>query len=133
MLVLRDPLFHPLGIPELIEECLHQLLSKASAIRDPFEQAFFVMVQLPHLQPFDDVNKRVSRLAANVPLIRANLVPLSFEDIPRDLYTAALLGVYELNRMELLRDVFLWAYRRSAARFGIRQSEFWAWREVWRT
>ena len=76
------------------------------------------MVHLPYLQPFDDVNKRVSRLAANIPLIRANLSPLSFEEVPRDLYTEAILGVYELQRTELLRDVFLWAYRRSAARYA---------------
>ena len=81
------------------------------------------MVQLPYLQPFDDVNKRVSRLAANIPLIKANLSPLSFESLPRDVYTEAVLGVYELKRIELLRDVFIWAYKRSAARYvAVRQS-----------
>jgi hypothetical protein len=69
------------------------------------------------------VNKRVSRMAANIPFIRANLSPLSFTDLPRDLYTQALLGVYELNRIELLRDVFIWSYKRSAARYAaVRQS-----------
>ena len=81
------------------------------------------MVQIPYLQPFDDVNKRVSRLAANIPLIQENLSPLSFEDVPRQLYTEAMLGVYELNRVELLRDVFLWAYQRSAVHYAVvRQS-----------
>ena len=115
--------FHPLATPALIEECFDQTLSTAAAIDDPFEQAMFVMVQLPYLQPFDDVNKRVSRLAANIPLLKANLVPLSFEDVPRDLYTEAMLGVYEMKRIELLRDVFIWAYGRSAARYAaVRQS-----------
>ncbi len=115
--------FHPLETPALIEECFDQLLATASAITDPFEQSFFVMAQLPYLQPFDDVNKRVSRMAANIPFIRANLSPLSFTDLPRDLYTQAMLGVYELNRIELLRDVFVWAYERSAARYAaVRQS-----------
>ena len=115
--------FHPLETPALIEECFDQILATAAAISDPFEQAFFVMVQLPYLQPFDDVNKRVSRLAANIPLIKANLAPLSFEDVPRELYTEAILGVYEMKRIELLRDVFIWAYRRSAARYAaVRQS-----------
>ena len=115
--------FHPLGVPQLIEECFDLILAKASAIEDPFEQAFFALVQLPYLQPFDDVNKRTSRLAANIPLIKQNLSPLSFEDVSRDLYTEAILGVYELNRTELLRDTFLWAYNRSAARYGaVRQS-----------
>ena len=115
--------FHPLEVPQLIEEYFERILVKASAIEDPFEQAFFALVQLPYLQPFDDVNKRVSRLAANIPLIKANLSPLSFENVSRDLYTEAVLGVYELNRVELLRDVFVWAYERSAARYAaVRQS-----------
>ena len=108
--------FHPLAVPQLIDECFDQVLATASAIADPFEQAFFALVHLPCLQPFEDVNKRVSRLSANISLIKGNLSPLSFEDVPRDLYTEAVLGVYELKRVELLRDVFLWAYRRSAAR-----------------
>ena len=81
------------------------------------------MVQLPYLQPFDDVNKRVSRLAANIPFIKANLSPLSFTDVPRAIYTDAVLGVYELNKIDLLKDVFIWAYERSAARYAaVRQS-----------
>ncbi len=115
---IQGSVFHPLEVPQLVEECFDRILTKASLIEDPFEQALFAMVQLPYLQPFDDVNKRVSRLAANIPLIRANLSPLSFEGVPRDLYTEAILGVYELKRFELLRDVFVWACRRSAARYA---------------
>lgn len=115
--------FHPLEVPQLIEECFDQILATAAAITDPFEQALFIMVQLPYLQPFDDVNKRVSRLAANIPLIKGNLSPLSFADVPRRAYTDAVLGVYELNKIDLLKDVFIWAYKRSAARYAaVRQS-----------
>ena len=115
--------YHPLEMPQLIEECFNQLLDTGAAIRDPFEQALFAMVQLPYLQPFDDVNKRVSRLSANIPFIKRNLSPLSFIDVPRALYMEALLGVYELNKIDLLRDVFIWAYERSAARYAaVRQS-----------
>jgi hypothetical protein len=115
--------FHPLEVPQLVEESFDQILASAAAISDPFEQAFFVMVQIPYLQPFDDVNKRVSRLAANIPLIRRNLAPLSFTEMPRQIYTEAMLGVYELNKIDLLKDVFIWAYERSAARYAaIRQS-----------
>ena len=115
--------YHPPEVPQLIEECFQQILDKAAAIPDPFEQVFFVLVQLPYLQPFLDVNKRVSRLAANLPLICGNLCPLSFVDVPTQAYVDGLLGVYELNRIELLRDVFCWAYERSCARYSvIRQS-----------
>jgi len=110
--------FHPLEGPQQINECFDSLLNKASAIEDPFEQAFFAMVHLPYLQAFEDVNKRVSRLAANIPLIRSNLCPLSFVDVPEKAYVNATLAVYELNRTELLRDVFVWAYERSCARYS---------------
>jgi hypothetical protein len=110
--------YHPLEVPQLIEECFQQILDTATAIADPFEQSFFVMVHLPYLQPFEDVNKRVSRLAVNIPLIRQNLSPLSFVDVPERPYIDGILGVYELNRTELLRDVFVWAYERSSARYS---------------
>ena len=109
--------FHPLEVPQIIEECFDQILATATAIKDPFEQAFFVMVQFPYLQPFDDVNKRVSRLAANIPFIRHNLCPLSFIDVPQQAYVDGMLGVYELNRVDLLRDVFVWAYERSCQQY----------------
>ena len=115
--------YHPIEVPQIIEECFQQILDKAAAIPDPFEQAFFILVQLPYLQPFLNVNKRVSRLAANLSLIRANLCPLSFVDVPTHAYVDGLVGVYEQNRVELLRDVFCWAYERSCARYSvIRQS-----------
>jgi Fic family protein len=115
--------FLPLGVPQQIAECFGMVLDKASHIEDPFEQAFFGMVHLPYLQPFEDVNKRVSRLTANIPLIRENLCPLSFVDVPDKAYIEATLGVYETNRTELLRDVFVWAYERSCQRYlAIRQS-----------
>ena len=115
--------FIPLEGPQRIAECFQQVLDTAAAIENPFEQAFFAMVHLPYLQPFEDVNKRVSRLAANIPLIKRNLCPLSFVDVSQQTYISAMLGIYELNRIELLRDVFVWAYKRSCARYSaVRQS-----------
>lgn len=115
--------YHPLEIPQLIEECFEQILTLASEIEDPFEQSFFAMVHLPYLQPFLDVNKRVSRLAANISLLHRNLCPLSFLDVPGPAYIDGTVAVYELNRVDLLRDVYIWAYQRSCARYSaIRQS-----------
>ncbi len=107
----------PVALPQRLEELFGIVIQMAEEIHDPFEQAFFLMVHLPYLQPFEDVNKRVSRLAANIPLIRHNLCPLSFIDVPQQAYVDAMIGVYELNRVELLRDVFVWAYERSCQQY----------------
>jgi hypothetical protein len=107
----------PIALPQRLEELLNIVMRMAMEIRDPFEQAFFLMVHLPYLQPFEDVNKRVSRLAANIPFIRQNLCPLSFIDVPQQAYVDGVIAVYELNRVELLRDVFVWAYARSCQQY----------------
>ncbi len=120
---IEQSVFHPLEVPQLIEEYFNQFLAIADSIVNPYERALFVMVQLPYLQPFDDVNKRVSRLAANIPMIKSNLIPLSFTEVPDKIYTEAILGVYEQNQINLLKEVFIWAYERSAYRYAaVRQS-----------
>lgn len=111
--------YHPPSVSSQISETLDTVLEKARQITDPFEQSFFVMVHLPYLQPFADVNKRTSRLAANLPLIRHNLCPLTFLDVPEPAYSRAMIGVYELTRIELLRDVFVWAYERSTQEYMV--------------
>ena len=113
----------PVALPQRLEELFGIVVGMAAEIEDPFEQAFFLMVHLPYLQPFEDVNKRVSRLAANIPFIRHNLCPLSFIDVPQQAYVDAMIGVYELNQVDLLRDVFVWAYERSCQQYvAVQQS-----------
>jgi len=111
--------YQPLAVPQLLEELFRLILERAGAIRDAFEQSFFLLVHIPYLQPFEDVNKRVSRVGANIPFLKANLCPLSFLDVPERAYIDGTLGVYELRRVELLRDVFAWAYERSAQRYRV--------------
>ena len=87
------------------------LLDRLAAIDDPFEQSFVALVHIPYLQPFIDVNKRTSRLMANLPLFRHGFYPLTFVHVPTSLYQNAMLGVYEMQRVELLRDLFVWGLR----------------------
>ena len=65
----------PLQVPQIIEECFGELLAKAEAISNPFEQSFFATIQLPYLQPFLDVNKRVSRFSSQHPFHQAEPKP----------------------------------------------------------
>lgn len=111
--------YTPTAIPQLIHDCFERILETVTVIPDPFEQAFFMMVHIPYLQPFIDVNKRTSRLAANIPLILENLCPLSFIDVPEAAYVEGTIAIYERRRVELLRDVFIFAYERSAAQYRV--------------
>lgn len=113
----------PLENPHVLRECLQLFVEKFNRIENPFEQSFFSLVHLSYLQAFEDVNKRTARLVANIPLVKQNLKPLSFTDVNKNAYVTALLAVYEMNNIGLLRDLYFWAYTRSSQRYtAIQQS-----------
>lgn len=111
--------YKPLDNPHILKELFELILQKAKKIKDPFEQSFFLLVHLSYLQAFEDVNKRTSRLSCNIPFIKNNLCPLSFTDVARDDYTAALLAIYEKNDIEPMLELFAWAYSRSCEQYGV--------------
>jgi len=111
--------YKPLSNPHQLEELMELILLKARKIEDPFEQSFFTLIQLSYLQAFEDVNKRNARLASNIPLIKNNLCPMSFTDVLRDDYSAALLMVYEKNDIVPMLDLYCWAYLRSCDQYSV--------------
>ena len=119
---IRGTSYIPTAVPQVIEECFRQILRMATEILDPFEQSFFLLVHLPYLQPFIDGNKRTARLAANIPFIRQNYKPITFMDVPTKAFTDGMLAVYEQNQVALLRDIYIFAYERSCARYGAVQA-----------
>jgi Fic family protein len=115
--------YKPLDDPFTIEEEFDILIHKAAAITDPFEQSFFLLVHIPYLQAFEDVNKRTSRIAANIPMLKADLAPMSFLTMNDGDYIDGLIGIYELNNVSLLRDVYIDAYLASAQNYRVLRAE----------
>jgi fido (protein-threonine AMPylation protein) len=109
----------PPDIPDRIREFFDRVTTKAARIEDPWEQAVFLNVHLPYVQPFEDCNKRVARVACNIPLLRAGVTPMSWTDVPRKDYTDAMIAVYELNDPLMLADIFTEGYLRSCERFEL--------------
>ncbi len=115
--------YRPLGDQFAIEEEFDILVQKATAITDPFEQSFFLLVYIPYLQAFDDINKRTSRVASNIPLLKADLAPMSFLTMDDSAYIDGLIGIYELNNVSLLREVYTDAYLASAENYRTLRAE----------
>jgi hypothetical protein len=115
--------YSPLGDQFSIEEEFRILIEKAAAIADPFEQSFFLLVHIPYLQAFADINKRTSRIAANIPLLKADLAPMSFFTMNDRDYIDGLIGIYELNNVSLLRDAYIEAYMASAENYRVIRAE----------
>lgn len=114
---IKGSAYQPIDLPSEVESTLDHVLGTCEQINDPFEQSFFALVHLSYLQPFEDGNKRTSRVMANLPLMKANLCPISFLGTADQAYVDGILGVYELNRTELLRDVYVSAYTQNSSLF----------------
>ncbi len=115
--------YRPLDDAVSIDEEFDILLAKSAEIADPFERSFFLLVHIPYLQAFVDVNKRTSRVAANIPLLKAGLAPMSFLTMDDGDYVNGLIGVYELNDVALLREAYIGAYPASAERYRMLRAE----------
>ncbi len=96
---------------------LTRILEKAALIENAYEQSLFLLVHITYLQAFADVNKRTARLSANIPLIKSNVVPLSFNDVERDDYTSAIIAIYELQDIHPLLDLYLFSYMRTCSMY----------------
>jgi len=116
---ISDTVYVPTQVAALLEEMLAIIVAKARAIKNPIEAAFFLWVNLAYLQPFEDGNKRTSRLAANVPLMLYNCSPLAFLDVDPHDYAQAMLGVYEFLDVSRAVDLFAWTYRRSIKKYAV--------------
>lgn len=113
-----DCRYLPPDNPHQLNEIFDQFCEKVSAIDNPHEQAFFTMSFIPYIQPFQDGNKRTSRIAMNIPLVKNELAPFSFSDMSKRDYMFGLLAFYERGRHEFLARTFSQAYEISAERYS---------------
>ncbi len=107
----------PIEDKTVLQYHLTVILEKAAQIKNPYEQSFFLLIHISYLQAFADVNKRTARLCANLPLIKKNVVPLTFTDVAREDYSAAMLVVYELQDVRPLLDVYVQSYLKTCQQY----------------
>ncbi len=112
-----DSRYVPPDNPHTLREIFDQFCTKASAIDNPYEQAFFTMTFIPYIQPFQDGNKRTSRIAMNIPLVKNELAPFSFSDMRKRDYMFGFLAFYERGNPTFLAKTFADVYGKSAQRY----------------
>ncbi len=114
---IEGSVYIPTQVPSILDEMLALIVEKSQLIKNPIEGAFFLWLNLAYLQPFEDGNKRTSRLAANLPLLLYNCAPLSFLDVDPADYALSMLGAYERLDVSLATELFAWTYRRSIPKY----------------
>ncbi len=101
-----------------IKAMLEKVLATAQTIDNPVQAAFYLLTRIAYLQPFKDGNKRTSRAMCNVPLVQADMPPISFVDFGKQDYIMSMLAFYELGDTGLAEQSFVQAYEKSISRLG---------------
>lgn len=94
-----------------IREAVEALCKLANKISDPFIKALIVISGLSYIQPFEDGNKRTSRLLGNAILLAWNYCPLSYRSIDEIDYKKAVILFYEQHSLSLFKKLFIEQYK----------------------
>ena len=71
------------------------------------EKALLALLLVSYIQPFEDGNKRTSRLVSNALLLAYGHCPLTFRSVDANDYRAALLLFYEQNNISAFKRIFI--------------------------
>lgn len=114
--------YKPCCDPGLLRQQLGSMAWKASRIENPGEASFFLLAGTSYLQAFEDGNKRLGRLLANWPLLRAGQPPLSFVGVDKRAYIQGMLEFYELGSTHHLGVAVADGYARTAHAYELELS-----------
>jgi predicted transcriptional regulator len=99
-------LYKPLGHSAVLEENLDKMCELLNK-KPPFEKALLANLLISYLQPFEDANKRTSRLISNSILFSFDLPLISYRTTTVEEYKTAVLAFYEFNSLKLYKNIFL--------------------------
>lgn len=108
----------PLDNIHQITEAVENLAAAVSRVSTPYAKALLVLLGIGYIQPFEDGNKRTSRLMANALLLSHSLAPLSYRSVDENEYREAMLVFYELNSIVPLKKIFIGQYEFAARNYA---------------
>ncbi|MFA4827561.1 MAG: Fic family protein [Candidatus Shapirobacteria bacterium] len=109
--------YRPLDNEHQIREAMEKALKAINSLKDPFSKSLAAMLFIPYIQPFEDGNKRTSRLLGNALLAAHNVCPLSFRSINEGDYKKAVILFYEQNSARFFKELFVKQFRFSVENY----------------
>jgi Fic family protein len=104
-------IYRPIPKRKDIEDAMKKLIEKLSAITNPFVRAFIVLIMIAYIQPFEDGNKRTSRIIANAILYANDKTMLSYRNIDTIEYKKAMILFYEQNNISYMKEIFIQQFK----------------------
>jgi Fic family protein/predicted transcriptional regulator len=112
-------LYRPLDNIYQIEEALNNLIKTINRLRTPYAKALITLLGISYIQPFEDGNKRTSRIMADALLMAADCAPLSYRSVSEKNYKEATLVFYELNSITSFKKMFIEQYEFAAKNYSV--------------
>ena len=110
----------PLDNIHQITEAVENLSATVTRMTTPYAKAMFALLGISYIQPFEDGNKRTSRLMANALLLSHSLAPLSYRSVDENEYREAMLVFYELNSILPMKKIFINQYEFAAQNYAVK-------------
>lgn len=111
--------YTPLDNIYQIREAVASLTAAVSEANTPYAKALVSLLGISYIQPFEDGNKRTSRLMANALLLSHGCAPLSYRSVDENEYREAMLVWYELNSIIPIKKIFIEQYQFACENYSV--------------
>lgn len=112
--------YQPLNNGYQIAEAVEALSGAISKMDSPYAKALIAILGISYIQPFEDGNKRTSRLMANALLMANQKAPLSYRSVDENEYREAILVFYEINSIVPFKKIFIDQYEFAATNYAVK-------------
>jgi len=112
-------IYRPLDNIYQIGEAIEELCRAVNKMKSPYAKSITTLLGISYIQPFEDGNKRTSRLMADALLLAYGRAPLSFRSVDENEYREAVLVFYELNSIVPFKKVFMEQYEFAAKNYAV--------------
>ncbi len=90
-----------------IVESINLIIDKINKTKDSFSKALLSILMISYLQPFEDGNKRTSRILGNAILLANDICPLSYRSVNESDYKKGMILFYEQNYVKYFKELFV--------------------------
>jgi Fic family protein len=99
--------YRPMDNQYQIREAMEKMIASINKMKNPFGKALAAILFVAYIQPFEDGNKRTSRILGNAILYAYDICPLSYRSINEAEYKKAVILFYEQKTARYFKELFI--------------------------
>ncbi|MCR4623307.1 MAG: Fic family protein [Alphaproteobacteria bacterium] len=109
--------YRPLDNAFQIRDALKNLIDVINQTRHPVEKALIAVMMISYIQPFEDGNKRTSRIIGNALLLAHDYCPMSYRSVDEIEYKKAIILFYEQNNASYFKQLFIDQFKQAVDKY----------------